>query len=89
MIGSGELAIKLIIEYKNSDYRYWAKDVEVQIKPYAEILQPEFIVIASMKPVPAEIKKRLSSFRIDVIDNVYPGGTGEKELVNYVKKALS
>ena len=89
MIGSGKPATKLIIECKNSDYRYWAKDIETQIKPYAEILQPEFIVIASMKPVPAEIKKRLSSFGIDVIDNVYPGGTGEKELVNYVKKALS
>jgi hypothetical protein len=88
MIGSGEPAVKLIIECKNSSYRYWAKDIEVQIKPYAEILQPEFIVIASMKPVPTEIKKRLSIFGIDVIDNVYPGGIGEKELVN-VKKALS
>ena len=67
----------------------WTKDIEIQIKPYAEILQPEFIVITSMKPIPTEIKKRLSSFRIDVIDDIYPGGTGEKELVNYVKKALS
>jgi len=51
---------------KSSSYRYWAKDIETQIKPYAEILQTEFIVVASMKPVPTEVKKRLGIFGIDV-----------------------
>jgi len=88
-LGRGRPAVKLIIECKNTGYVYWAKDVEVQIKPYAKIFQPEYIVAASMKSVPREVKERLRTFGVDVIDNVYPGGAGEKELVKYVKDVLS
>jgi hypothetical protein len=81
-------AIKLIIECKNLDYAFWEKDVEGQVKPYAEVFQPEYVVIASLKPVPRYPKERLAEYGVDVIDNVYLGGLGERELVAYVKRAL-
>ena len=82
-------AVKLIIECKNADYPSWEKDVERQIKPYIEIFQLEHIIIASLKPVPQYLKKALSSYNIDIIDNVYPGGSGELELVTYVRRTLN
>jgi hypothetical protein len=85
---SPTIAIKLIIECKNFDYEYWAKDVENQIIPYKKIFQPEHMVVASLKPVPQDVKNRLKSLGIEVLDHVYPGGAGEKQLVEYVKQAL-
>jgi len=35
----------------------------------------------------AHLKEGLSSYGVDVIDNVYLGGPGEHELVTYVKRA--
>jgi len=81
-------SIKLIVECKNADYTFWEREVEEQVKPYAEIFQPEHIVVASLKPVPRHLKEGLSSYGVDVIDNVYLGGLGERELVTYVKRAL-
>jgi hypothetical protein len=85
---SSTLLIKLIIECKNFDYEYWAKDVEKQIIPYKKVFQPEHMIVASLKPVTQDVKKRLKSLGIEVIDHVYPGGVGEKQLVEYVKQAL-
>jgi hypothetical protein len=81
-------SIKLIVECKNADHTFWEREVEEQVKPYAEIFQPEHIVVASLKPVPRHLKEGLSSYGVDVIDNVYLGGPGERELVTYVKRAL-
>jgi hypothetical protein len=47
------------------------------------------MVVASLKPVPQDVEKRLKSLGIDVIDNVYPQGAGEEKLIEYVKQALS
>jgi len=80
--------IKVIVECKNFDYAFWKSDVEEQVKPYAEILKPEHMVIASLKPVPQYLKRELLRFGVDVIDGVYLGGPGERELVTYVKRAL-
>jgi hypothetical protein len=80
--------IKLIIECKNNDYRFWKKDINNQIKLYAEIFEPEYMAVASLKPVPSYIKKELERYGILIIDNVYPGGLGEQELITYVKSAL-
>jgi hypothetical protein len=38
--------------------------------------------------LPRHLKEGLSSYGVDVIDNVYLGGLGERELVTYVKRAL-
>jgi hypothetical protein len=80
--------IKLIIECKNFDYTFWEKDVEKQVKPYVEIFNPEHMVIASLKPVPQYSKQKLFNYGIDVIDNVYPEGNGEYELMTYIKQVL-
>jgi len=79
----------LTIECKNFDYEYWTEDVDNQIIPYKEILQPERMVVASLKPVPQDVEKRLKSLGIEVIDNVYPQGAGEEKLIEYVKQVLS
>jgi hypothetical protein len=84
----GRPAIKLLLECKNSDYTFWRGDVEGQIKPYAEIFNPEYIVIASLKPVPQNVKEELSRYGADLIDNVYLGGRGEEELASYIKHIL-
>jgi hypothetical protein len=60
----------------------------MQIKPYKEIFQPEHMIVASLKPVPQYVKNELKSWGIEVIDNVYPGGGGEEQLVKYVKQVL-
>ncbi|MCC6014133.1 MAG: hypothetical protein LM564_00320 [Desulfurococcaceae archaeon] len=86
---SPTLLIKPIIVCKNFDYEYWAEDVERQIVPYKEILKPEHMVVASLKPVPQDVKKRLKSLGVEVVDHVYPGGAGEERLIEYVKQALS
>jgi hypothetical protein len=85
---SSTLTIKLIIECKNLDYEYWATDIEKQIIPYKRILQPEHMVVASLKPVPQGVKEWLKHLNIRVIDNVYPGGIGEKQLIDHVKHIL-
>jgi hypothetical protein len=88
---SSTIEIKLIIECKNSDYEYWAKDVDMQIIPYKEIFQPEHMIVVSLKPLPPlpqDVKNKLKSLGIEVIDNVYPGGDGEEQLVKYVKQVL-
>jgi len=82
-------AIKLLIECKNFDYSSWERDVENQVKPYMEIFRPEHMAVASLKPVPQDVKKAIACYGIDVIDNVYPEGLGEQELITYVKRTLS
>jgi hypothetical protein len=36
------------------------------------------MAVASLKPVPQDVKNKLKSLGIEVIDHVYPGGAGEK-----------
>jgi hypothetical protein len=81
-------SIKLVIECKNFDYEFWEKDIRKQIIPYVEIFNPEEVILASLKPVPLFVKNKLANFNIHVIDNVYPNGCGEKELIDYIKRSL-
>jgi len=74
----------LIIECESSDYTFWERNIEGQVRLYAEIFEPEYVVIASLKPVPHHVKRRLLNYGINVVDNVYPGGSGEQELPAYV-----
>ncbi len=77
--------VKMIIECKNREYKYWAKDTNSQILPYKEIFQPDTMVLASLKKVPQHVKNRLSKYGIAVIDEVYPGGKGMEELLRRVR----
>lgn len=77
--------VKMIIECKNREYEYWAKDVDNQVIPYKEIFQPDAVIIASMKKVPEHIKLLLNRHGIIIVDEVHPGGKGEKELLELIK----
>ncbi len=81
-------SIKLVIECKNFDYKFWKEDIRKQIIPYVEIFNPEKVILASLKPVSLFVKSKLANFNIQVIDNVYPNGHGEKELIDCIKKLL-
>jgi hypothetical protein len=74
--------VKAIIECKNWDYKYWMKDVDTQLIPYREVFQPDKLILASMKRIPRTVKQRIESYRIRVIDEVYPGGQGTHGLLH-------
>jgi len=76
--------VKMIIECKNWDYVYWAKDISTQVIPYKEIFQPDIMVLASLKKIPEHVEGYLSRYKIAVIDEVYPGGKGIDELLRLV-----
>ena len=76
--------IRMIVECKNWDYTYWAKDVENQIIPYKEIFQPDMTVLASLKKVPEHVKEYLNRYGIIVVDEVYPGERGINDLLSLV-----
>jgi hypothetical protein len=81
--------IKLAVECKNVEHMFWELNAVSSAFTYRELYQPEHIVIASLKTVPPYIKELLAEFNTVVIDNVYPGGSGEQELITYIKHALS
>jgi len=77
--------VRAVIEYKNQDPQYWLRDLERQVIPYREALQPDITIVASLKRVPENIKTRLHAMGVTVIDEVYPGGRGERELLELIK----
>jgi len=80
-----EIKVKVLIECKNLDPEYWRQDVDNQIIPYKQIFQPDIAILASLKKVPEDIKIKLNKNGIKVIEYVYPGGRGEKELLDIIK----
>jgi len=68
---------------------FWELNAVGTAFTYRELYQPEHIVIASLKTVPPYVKELLTEFNTVVRDNVYPGGSGEQELITYIKHALS
>ncbi len=81
--------IDAIIECKSDDFDRWKKDIDNQLIAYKEIFLPKHILIASLKPVPQWAKKMLETRGIKVIDNVYPGGQGEAELIDFMRRVVS
>jgi len=80
-----KVEVKALIECKNQDPEYWRQDVDNQIIPYKQIFQPDIAILASLKKVPEDIKIKLNKNGIKVIEDVYPGGRGEKELLDIIK----
>jgi len=76
--------VRMIVECKNWDYTYWAKDVDSQVIPYKEIFQPDVMVLASLKKVPEYVREYLGRYEIVVVDEVYPGGRGMDELLRLI-----
>ena len=83
---ASDIRFKAFIECKNFDIRYWRNDIDNQIIPYNEILQPDIALVASLKKVPDSIKKELDRHGIKVVDEVYPGGKGEKGLPKIITR---
>jgi len=82
-------AVKLVIECKNLDYAtQWSESVEKQVLAYKRVLQPDHLAVVSLRQVSQGVKHKLNLMGVDVIDNVYPGGVGERELVDYVRSVL-
>jgi len=81
---ANEIRFKAFIECKNLDIQYWLNDIDNQIIPYKQILQPDIALVASLKKVPDHIKAKLDKQGIKVIDEVYPGDKGEKELLQII-----
>jgi len=79
-----KLKVRAIIELKNLDIQYWINDIDNQIIPYKQIFQPDIEVVASLKKVPDGVKAKLDKHGIKVIDEVYPGGKGEKGLLQII-----
>ena len=77
--------VRAVIECKNQDYERWAGEVDRQLIPYKEIFQPEVVILASMKKLPDHAKRALGKHGIQVVDEVYPGGRGEGELLELIK----
>jgi len=83
---ASDIKFKAIIELKNLDIQYWLNDIDNQIIPYKQIFQPDIEVVASLKKVPDSIKVKLDKHGIKVIDEVYPGGKGEKDLLQIITR---
>jgi len=79
-----EIKVKALIECKDRDFKKWQHEIRTQIIPYKQILQPDIALVASLKKVPDNIKKELDRQGIKVIDEVYPEGKGEKELLQII-----
>jgi len=86
---ASDIRFKVFIECKNLDIQYWLNDVDNQVIPYKQILQPDIALVASLKKVPDGIKAKLSKHGIKVIDEVYPGEKGEKELLQIITSLTS
>ncbi len=80
--------VKMIIECKNWDFSYWSKDIDLQIIPYKEIFQPDNMVLVSLKKVPEYVKTKLNGEGIIIVDEVYPNGRGETELLKLVRNFI-
>ena len=80
-----KVGVRALIECKNTDIQHWRKDINDQILPYKQIFQPDIIIVASLKKVPESVKAQLNQQGIRIIDEVYPGGKGEKELLEIIK----
>jgi len=91
--GCGELIqgfrVVAIIECKDRDFDAWRHEVDAQIAPYREIFQPEALIVVTPGAVPQNVKLQWRSRGIAIIDNVYPGGVGEAELVKLVRDSLT
>jgi len=69
--------VRALIECKNQDPQYWLRDLERQVIPHKQALQPEIMIVASLKRVPESIKTRLHAIGVTVIDEYTPEEGGE------------
>jgi len=81
---ANEIKVKAFIECKDRDFGEWQGEIDTQIIPYRQMLRSDIAMVASLKKAPNNIKDWLASKGIKVIDEVYPGGKGEKDLLQII-----
>jgi len=75
------IRVKLLIEARHTDAKYWEKDISSQVIPFAELLKAENSVVVSMKSAKIEAG-------VKIIDNVHPEGEGEKEFIQFLREVI-
>jgi len=80
----------LIIECKHTEFDRWSGDVDTQIPAYVENFKPKALVVASLKPVPNHVKRKLGGIGVVVVDELTPYNTSAiEEFKGIVRKALA
>lgn len=62
--------------------------INTEILPYNELFKPRVFIIASLKPIPEQIKQKLENKGFYAIDEIYPGGKGVTELSSIIARSL-
>lgn len=75
------LKVRMVIETKNNDIKYWEKEVTALAEPYTETIRSQDIVVVSMRPIKKEVE-----LPVTVIDEVYPNGEGEKKFIEFLHR---
>lgn len=78
----------ILIECKNLSFDKWWMNgavIEEQLLPYKTLFNPKALVVASLKPIPGQMKRELGNQGFPSVDEVYPKGKGIHELTNILK----
>jgi hypothetical protein len=76
------LKFDVLIECKNLAFDEWwmgGRVIEDQLLPYKTLFGPKQFILASLKPIPKQAKKKLEEKGIILVDNFYPNGNGVPE----------
>lgn len=80
--------IELIIECKEGKFEEWEKDIELQIIPYKNTFNPRNFIVVSLEPCPKNIKEKLETRGIKVIDDLKPGSKSVNIFYDIIEKLL-
>jgi len=65
-------AIDVIVECKENPFIEWRNEIDSQILPYLHSFKPRLFILASLQPVPSDVKEYLERQGIKVVDNLRP-----------------
>ena len=80
--------IDVLIECKEDPYDRWKGKIESQILQYKKNFRPKLLIVASLKSIPANVKRHLQSSGIEVVDDLSPGGKSVDALCNLLSVGL-
>jgi len=86
-IDSGK-AIDVLIECKEDPFDKWKDEGESQILQYKKNFRPKLLIIASLKPIPANVKRHLQSSGIEAVDDLSPDGKNVGVLCSLLRVGL-
>ena len=77
--------IDVLIECKEDPFDKWKGEVESQILQYKENFKPNLLIVASLRSVPASVKRDLRRLGIEVVDNLRPNSKSISTLCNLLR----